>query len=118
MTYGDQGTGWSMASSNADQAVSSGDTEATTDYVLIVGTRASGTNNFKIWRNGANEIGAGTFTPKTYTDTVFTVGAVFLRGIVPTVFSGFWSGSISMCAFYNRVLTNAEIDQIYLNGRL
>ena len=118
MAYGDQGTGWSMASSNADQPVSSGDTEATTDYVLIVGTRAAGVNQFKIYRNGANEIGSAGHTPKTYTDTVFTVGANFLRGLVPTVFSGFWSGSISMCAFYNRVLTNTEIDQIYLNGRL
>ena len=118
MAYGDQGTGWSMASSNADQPVSSGDTEATTDYVLIVGTRAAGVNEFKIWRNGANEIGSATFGPKTYSDTIFTVGANFLRGLVPTVFSGFWSGSISMCAFYNRVLTTAEIDQIWANQRL
>jgi hypothetical protein len=118
MAYGDQGTGWTMASSNGDQPVSSGDTEATTDYVLIVGTRASGTNNYKIWRNGANEIGASTFTPKIYSDTIFTVGANFLRGIAPLQFSAFFSGSLSMCAFYNRVLTTTEIDSIYNAGRL
>jgi hypothetical protein len=121
VSYGNQGTGWTLASSNAFRPVSSNYQEANSNFVLIVGTRT--TNDFKIYRNGNNVIGSSTsFTPPTITSGFVYVGDSFLQnqGGGQGAFwgDGWFTGSISMYALYDRVLSTSEIQAIYDAGRL
>jgi hypothetical protein len=116
MGYYNQGTGWTLASDSAVRPVSSNYTESISNYVLIVGTRTSG--NFRIYRNGNNLIASASFEPNAYGTGRVYVGSTFLNGSAGNWGTGWFSGSLSMYAVYNRVLTGAEIDSIYNIGRL
>lgn len=118
LAYGNQGTGWTMASDNVERPLSSNVTESVEQFVMITGVRNTGTNGLKLYRNGANQIAQGSFSLETYTNVLFGVGANYLASVPSPVFNGFFSGSISMYAVYNRALSTDEINTIYNMGRV
>ncbi len=78
---------------------------AWTHYVLI---GVAGTNNSKVYRNGVL-IATGTLAMNT------TMQAVsLLVGKVGASFPGFLSGSVDDIFIYNREMTNAEVQNLYL----
>lgn len=116
-SYGDQGTGWTLASSNLERTVSSGDTEATAEFVCIVSVRDS--TSFRIYRNGV-EIASQVRALFNYSAGAFPyVGNRFLNNSVGNWTAGaFFTGSLSNYAVYNRALNLGEIQDIYNLDRL
>jgi len=92
-------------------------------YLMIAATRTSGTNNFKIYREGGNIIGSGSYTPATYTGTsasglAILMGTRFFNNVNNSYpADGWWSGSLSSLIMYNRALSQSELDTIYAAGR-
>jgi hypothetical protein len=114
---------WRLQSDNNARNVSSVQTETVyNQYFLISATRSSGTNNFKIYKD-TSLIATGSYTPILYATTgsipIYSViGQRFFNGTAGNWPSdGWWSGSLSSVMLYNRVLSDAEIAQIYNAGR-
>jgi hypothetical protein len=118
--YGNQGTGWTMASSNADRPVSSGDTETVAEFVNIIAVRDS--TSFRLYRNGV-EIGSTAHSLVDYSSGAHPyVGSNFLNNTAPEFGGGNWgtawfTGSLSSYAIYNRALNTNEITNIYNLGK-
>jgi hypothetical protein len=116
-SYGNQGTGWSLASSNADRPLSSGVTETTSEYIMISAVR-DGTN-YKIYKNNASLIAETNQASTTYTNGMLPyVGSNFLNNQTSTWGTAWFSGSLSMFLIYNKPLTADEIRYIYSLGRV
>jgi len=113
-----------LTSANADRNVTA-DVQETVfnSYLMIASTRTSGTNNFRIYREGGNLIGSGSFTPLLYAGTAanglaILIGNRFFNNPTSTyVADGWWSGSLSSIIMYNRALSSDELDSIYKLGR-
>jgi hypothetical protein len=92
-------------------------------YLMIAATRTSGTNNFRIYREGGNLIGSGSYTPATYTGTAASglailMGTRFFNNVANSYpGDGWWSGSLSSVIMYNRALSSDELDSMYKFGR-
>lgn len=92
-------------------------------YLMVAATRASGTNNFRIYREGGNLIGSGSYTPSVYSGTsasglAILMGTRFFNNVANSYPSdGWWSGSLSSVIMYNRALSQSELDIIYAAGR-
>lgn len=114
--YGNQGTGWTMASSNADRPVSSGDTEVTAEFINLIAVRDA--TSLRLYRNGV-EIGSAVYTLANYSSGAFPyVGNNFLNQYLTQTWGTAWfSGSVSTYAIYDRALTTNEISDIYSLGK-
>lgn len=115
---------WRLTSDNNNRNVTSTTTETVfNSYHMITATRESGSGNFEIWRDGANIIASGSFTPQTYSTSVSPIyssmGNRFYNpgGTPQWSTDGYISCSLSAVLLYNRVLTVDEINQIYNAGR-
>lgn len=114
---------WRLTSDNNNRNVTSTTTETVfNSYHMITATRETGSGNFIIWRDGANIIASGSFTPQTYSTSVSTIyssmGNRFFNPAVPGWSTdGYISCSLSSVLLYNRVLSGDEINQIYNAGR-
>lgn len=126
ITFNDDANVWRLASDNNNRNVTSAQVESVFNtYYMITATRTAGTNNFKILKDGPNVIATGSYTPQAYTSGSTTgsynysaIGNRFYNTTGPSwAPDGFMSGSISAVMLYNRVLTDAEIQQIYAVGR-
>jgi hypothetical protein len=114
--YGNQGTGWTLASSNADRAVSSNVTSSIAEFVMITAVRDA--TNFRIYLNGATQIGATAHSLVDYSAGAYTyVGSNFLNNSTGVWGTAWFTGSLASLAYYNRALTTNEINQIYQLGR-
>jgi hypothetical protein len=92
-------------------------------YLMIAATRTSGTNNFRIYREGGELIGSGSYTPSVYTGTAASglailMGTRFFNNVANSYpADGWWTGSLSSVIMYNRALSSDELDAIYKLGR-
>jgi hypothetical protein len=124
ISFDQLGNKWKLTSANADRNVATSYVEtAFNTYLMIAATRASGTNNFIIYREDAVVLGTGTYNPYTYTAasnnaSVILMGNRFFNNTTSTYApDGFFTGSLSSVIMYNRVLSPAELSTIYSVGR-
>lgn len=124
ITYDDTNERWRLIAENNSRNVTSVQTETVLNsYLMVAATRASGSNSFRILRNGANVIATGSYTPLTYTavasNNVYTsIGnRLYNTGIPAWASDGWITASISSVILYNRVLSDDEINSIYSVGR-
>lgn len=106
---------WSDIRAGGGNFVTASSAETSLDWVFVGVTRT--TNSYKLWRNGV-EIGSSTaYSPQTYINGRIALGQRHGSG-AGWVANGWLTGSLSMAVTYNRVLSQAEIQQIYNLGRL
>lgn len=107
--------GWANMSSDNTRNVISNDVEANTnDFVCVAITRQA--SEYEIFRNGVS-IATGVYSPPTRTNGSMVIGNAYHTLAGGWVATGFFTGSLSMCLTYNRVLTNQEITDLYSQGR-
>jgi len=88
--------------------------QTNTDYELLAAVRESG--SYRIYVNGALEGTNTTLSPDAGTVSgSYVIGSRFIAN--PNAPQGFFTGSISRVAVYNRVLTEDEISVLYEVGR-
>jgi len=123
ITFNSNTNVWRLSSALGARNVTSAVTETVfNDYLMIAATRTSGVNNFKLLRNGANVIATGSYSPITYLQSAIisplsVFGNRFWNGDNAKFSDGWITGSLSAVILYNRVLSDAEINQIYEVGR-
>lgn len=124
ISFNDDTNVWRLTSENNNRNVTSVQTETVfNSYLMIAATRESGSNNYKIYRNGANIIATGSYTPTIYSASsaagfYSSIGNRFFNLSVNSWASdGWWSGSLSSVTLYNRVLSTTEINRFYELGR-
>jgi hypothetical protein len=107
--------GWAnMSSDNNRNVISNVEETDTNDFVCIAITRQSG--EYEIFRNGVS-IDTAVFSPPDRTDGSMVIGNAYYQLSNSFVTTGYFTGSLSMCLTYNRVLTNQEISDLYTQGR-
>lgn len=107
--------GWANMSSDNDRNVKSNDVEVNTNnFVCIAITRQAG--EYEIFRNGVS-IESAVFTPPSRDNGSMVVGNAYFQLNNQFTPSGYFTGSLSMCLTYNRVLSNVEITDLYNQGR-
>lgn len=104
---------WEIATENNNRDVVSPVAETSTDYLFIGMTCTS--NSQIIWRNGS-KLASGSYSVPTYNTATALIGSRHFEG-GGFVSNGFFTGSLSMCLLYDRVLTESEIQAIYAQGR-
>lgn len=113
-----------LTSANAARNVTANTTETVfNSYLMIASTRTSGTNNFRIYREGGELIGSGSYTPFTYTAipngglAIIMAQRFYNNPASSWAADGWWTGSLSSVIMYNRALSATELDSIYSLGR-
>jgi hypothetical protein len=123
ITWNDDTNVWRLQSDNNFRNAVSAQTETVFNtFYMMSATRASGSNNFKLYKDTAI-IATGSYTPIKYSasasaELYLPIGQRFFNsgnGTWPA--DGWWSGSISSMIVYNRALSSDEITQIYNAGR-
>jgi hypothetical protein len=110
ISYDEPGVGnvWRMVSSGGGGSVQSS-LQTDTAYDLVAAVREN--NNFKLYVNGVLQGTNAGALATTFTTGSYVVGSRFINsGNTP---AGFFTGSISRVAVYNRVLSELEINDLY-----
>lgn len=122
ISYNGQTDVWRLTSDNNNRNVTSTVTQTEFNtYYMITSTRTAG--SFNILKNGATNIANGSFNPTIYTTATFdplysSIGNRVYNTVTSAWASdGWFTGSLSSVLLYNRVLSTAEINQIYNVGR-
>lgn len=105
---------WRMVSTGGGGAIASTPQTTDAEYDLVVAVRA--TNNFRLYVNAQLQ---GSITssvnPLTLITGSYVIGSRFINN--PNSPAGYFSGSISRVAVYNRVLSVDEVNALYEVGR-